>query len=88
MLKISEAVGSELDVTLRLDGQVTDRWLDVLRKSCDGTLNAGRRLTLDIGNVSFADADGIALLRSLVDREVRLLNASPFLTQQLRRTTP
>ena len=88
MLKIAEAVRSELDVVLRLDGQVTDRWLDVLRKSCDGALNAGGRLTLDLGNVSFADADGIALLRSLVDREVHLLNASPFLAQQLRRTAP
>lgn len=87
MLKISEAVMSERDVTLRLDGQVTDRWLDVLRKSCDVMLSAGGRLTLDLGHVSFADADGIALLRSLVDREVRLLNASPFLAEQMRRTT-
>lgn len=86
MLKISEAVRSDLGVTLRLDGQVTDRWLDVLRKSCDLTLSTGERLTLDLGHVSFADAGGIALLRNLADRKVRLLNASPFLAEQMRRT--
>jgi len=84
VLKISDS-GTDLDVNLRLDGQVTGRWVEVLRRSCDRALRRGARLTLDLGHVSFADSDGIVLIRSLIDRHVRLMNASPFLAEQIRR---
>lgn len=87
MLKISDAETSDPDVTLWLDGQVTGRWVEVLRRSCDVVLRRGARLTLDLSHVSFADSEGIALLRSLTDR-VRLVNASPFVAEQMRRARP
>jgi ABC-type transporter Mla MlaB component len=86
LLKISDAGTSDTDVTLGLDGEVTGPWVDVLRSSCDDVaLGRGARLTLDLSHVSFADAGGIALLRSLTDRQVRLVNASPFLAELMRR---
>ena len=88
MLKISDAGASDIDVTLGLDGEVTGPWVDVLRSSCDVALGRGARLTLDLSHVSFADAGGIALLRSLTDRQVRLVNASPFLAELMRRARP
>lgn len=88
MLKISDAGTPGPDVTLRLDGEVTGRWVEVLRRSCDVALRGGARLTLDLSHVSFADAEGIALLRSLANRQVLLVNASPFVTQQVRRARP
>src|SRR2546426_3715508 len=75
VLKISDAGTSDPDVTLWLDGDVTGRWVECLRGSCDVALRSGARLTLDLGHVSFADSEGIVLLRSLTDRQVRLVNA-------------
>src|SRR2546422_4972697 len=71
VLKISDAGTSDPDVTLWLDGDVTGRWVECLRGSCDVALRSGARLTLDLGHVSFADSEGIVLLRSLTDRQVR-----------------
>jgi ABC-type transporter Mla MlaB component len=88
VLKISDGGISDSDVTLRLDGEVTGRWVEVLRTSCDVALRRGARLTLDLSHVSFADSEGIVLLRSLTDRQVRLVNASPFVAEQLRRARP
>ncbi len=88
MLKISDAGMSDSDVTLRLDGEVTGRWVEVLRSSCDVALRRGARLTLDLSHVSFADSEGIVLLGSLTDRQVRLVNASPFVAEQMRRARP
>lgn len=88
MLKISDAGMWDADVTLRLDGEVTGRWVEVLRSSCDVALRRGARLTLDLSHVSFADSGGIVLLRSLTDRQVRLVNASPFVAEQMRRARP
>jgi hypothetical protein len=88
MLKIQNDGPSDQDVTLRLDGLVAGRWVGVLRESCDTVLNKRARLTLDLGNVSFVDREGVAFLRSLLDRQVALANASLFVAEQLRRAEP
>ena len=54
-----------------------------LRRSCDGVLAKGKRLTLDLSDVSFVDRDGVALLRSLKRTDVQLRNCSPFVALQL-----
>ncbi len=87
MLKISD-FGTDLDVILRLDGQVAGRWVELLRSSCELALRRGARLTLDLGHVSFADEGGIVLLTSLIERRVRLVNASPFMAEQMKRARP
>jgi hypothetical protein len=48
-------------------------------------LKKGVRVTIDLKNVSFADRDGIALLRRLKDRRVEILNALPFIAEQIKR---
>ncbi len=88
MLKILADGPSDQDVTLRLDGRVAGRWVDVLRKSCEVALNRGARLALDLGNVSFVDREGGVLLRSLIERQVGLANVSPFVAEQIRRAAP
>jgi hypothetical protein len=40
-------------------------------------------LILDLADLSFADAEGIALLRSLRRDNVNLLNSSPYLALQV-----
>lgn len=71
---------------LRLDGQVTGQWVKLLQRTCEAQLKKGAQITIDMKNVSFADRDGIALLQSLADRQVEILNALPFIAEQLLKT--
>jgi ABC-type transporter Mla MlaB component len=85
MLRISanEVAGEPL--TLRLDGQVNGQWVKLLQRMCEAQLRKGIQVAIDLKNVSFADRDGIALLRSLKDRRVEILNALPFIAEQIKR---
>jgi ABC-type transporter Mla MlaB component len=85
MLKISANEPAGERALLRLDGQVSGRWVKLLQGTCEAQLNKGAQVSLDLGNVSFADRDGIALLRSLADRQVAILNALPFIAEQIKR---
>ena len=69
---------------LRLEGEVMGPWVQEVKKACEPFLGNGHRLTLDLGDVSLVDRDGIALLRELRRAQVRLVNGSPFLTEQLK----
>jgi hypothetical protein len=89
MLRISRTtLTAEQPVSLRLEGQVTGRWVEELRGACDQLLDKtglrGNRLVLDLAEVSFIDADGIALFRELSALRVIVTNCSPFVTEQLK----
>jgi anti-anti-sigma regulatory factor len=69
---------------LRLEGRIVGPWVDELRRS--SAVHAGRpgELVLDLARVSFLDASGVALIRDLAGRGVRVVNSSPFVAEQLR----
>jgi len=86
MLRITVVESSGEAVRLRVEGRVTDRWVEELRRSCEvHALYDGIRLTLDLADVSFIDAAGIELLKELRGRCVTLLSPSPFVAEQLKR---
>lgn len=70
--------------TLRLEGHLGGPWVDELRRSCDRVFSRGKRLTLNLSEVSFIDRDGVALLRALKRREVEVRDCSPFVELQLK----
>jgi anti-anti-sigma regulatory factor len=85
MLKITVVESSREAVRLRVEGRVTDRWVEELRRTCE--LHApgdGIRLTLDLVDVSFVDAAGIELLKQLRTGCVTLLSPSSFVAEQLK----
>jgi len=85
MLRITVVESSGEAVSLRVEGRVTDRWVEELRRSCEvHALYDGIRLTLDLADVSFIDAAGIELLKELRSRFVTLLSPSPFVAEQLK----
>jgi ABC-type transporter Mla MlaB component len=84
MLKISKAEAANQFVTLKLEGRVVGPWVGELNQSCDLVLNGGQALKLDLTDVSFADAGGIAALFRLKSRGVTLTNCSPFVGEQLK----
>jgi anti-anti-sigma regulatory factor len=89
MLKIqrTQADDERAPTVLRLAGRVTGVWVDELRHECHEVLRSQERsaelVVLDLRDVSFVDEAGVALLRELVARRVRLINASPFVLDQL-----
>jgi ABC-type transporter Mla MlaB component len=84
MLRICIDESEENVVTLRLEGQIVGAWISELSGACERMLAAGRKVTVDLGNVSFIDRPGLALLASLSHRAVALVRCSPFQEEQLR----
>ena len=90
MLRISQTVTPDKQtVLLRLEGQVSGQWVEELRRACSEHPDNGHRsqLALDLAEVSFIDAAGVALFRELTSRRVRLTNCSPFAAEQLKGVT-
>ena len=87
VLKISIIEAAGETVTLQLDGKVSGRWVKLLQRVCNARIKKRTRISIDLKNVSFADRDGIALLKSLTDRRVEILNALPFITEQINGST-
>ena len=68
-----------------MEGRLTGRWVEELRRTCDlQGLSDGIRLTLDLSDVSFADAAGIELLKELSIGQITLLSTSSLVAEQLK----
>jgi ABC-type transporter Mla MlaB component len=87
MLKISEAGAPNHSVTLKLEGRVVGPWVEELRRICEPFLAENRALKLDLAEVSYADAEGVATLDGFKARGVQLKNCSPFVEQQIKTAT-
>ena len=87
MLKITIAVLSTQGITLQLDGRLAGRWVELLRDTATSVLDQGLSVNVDLRNVCFIDCEGIALLKSLIERGARHLNAPLFVAEQIRKCT-
>src|SRR5215467_2709896 len=85
MLRITVVESSKIAVTLRAEGRITGPWVEELRTACNvHTFPDEVQLSLELADISFADAAGIALLRELQNRGVDLIHTTPFLAEQLK----
>ena len=85
MLRITVVESSKIAVTLRAEGRITGPWVEELRTACHvHTFPEGVQLFLELADISFADAMGIALLKELRNRGVGLMRTAPFLAEQLK----
>jgi hypothetical protein len=84
MLRI-ERFHTGTDTVLRAAGRLTGPWVAELSRAL--ATEAGRgRILLDLTDVSFADANGLAFLHGLMGGTQVVLQCSPFLTEQLSTT--
>ena len=88
MVRISVANSTDETVTLLLEGQVIGDAVDELNSSCDQALAEGRSVTLDLTGVSFIDRKGVGLFHRLAARQVRVVNCSGFVAEQLKVRDP
>ena len=84
MLRIVEEKATNNQTVLRLDGRLVSQWIEILRSSCEQAIKDNGSLVLEMSGVSFADREGLRLLRQLNERQVALLHCSPFLREQLK----
>jgi anti-anti-sigma factor len=93
MLRISreKAANNQDTVLLRLEGQVIGLWVQEVRRACYEAMGVDGRgrnpLVLDLTDVSFIDADGVALFRELASLRVELVSGSLFVMEQLKEVT-
>ena len=84
MLKIShDARGLSGPVVLRLEGQITGRWVEELRRTYDEWRSVTNPLTIDLKDVTFIDRDGIGFFADVYP-DVLLVNCSLFAAEQLK----
>ena len=84
MLKISQIGSANHSVTLRLEGRIVGPWVREARETCEKFLGEGRKVKLNLAEVSFVDQDGVKFLADLVSRGVKLGGCSLFVEEQLK----
>ena len=85
MLKITKVASSNQETILQLAGQLTGQWVELLSESAESVVEEGMRLTLDLENICFIDCEGLALIKRLIDRGVRQVNAPFFVADQIKK---
>lgn len=81
MLRIERILNSH-ETVLRAAGRLTGPWVAELSRATTDERGA-EVLVLDLTDVSFADASGLAFLTSIAAEGRVVLRCSPFLTEQL-----
>jgi anti-anti-sigma regulatory factor len=84
MLKITPHTDAAGRRALILEGQVAGRWVQELRSAyAEAQGHDSDRLTLDLRDVTFIDASGVAFFHE-VGASVSLVNCSLFAAEQLK----
>jgi ABC-type transporter Mla MlaB component len=78
----SEKAGNQIE--LRLVGQVSGKWVAELDRLTGEALAAGRRLEIDMAEVTFVDRGGLQLFKRLLESRVPLINCALFVAEQLK----
>jgi ABC-type transporter Mla MlaB component len=86
MLRITEKWQEHEGPSLILEGRLVGPWVEVLRASCEQLVRRAPRFTLDLAEINFADAAGLALLYEYQLQQITLVNCPAFLQEQLRQT--
>jgi hypothetical protein len=79
VFKVTTERDQQSDVILKLEGRLATAWVAELERAIGAAMTGDARVTLDLDGVSFADADGVALVRRAVDRGARLRGGSKFI---------
>ena len=82
MLRVSVSIG-ETGIRVHLDGSLSGKWVDEVHREVSRVLSQSKHILLDCTGLSYADAAGVALLRSFPRQSVTTVNCSGFLRQQL-----
>jgi ABC-type transporter Mla MlaB component len=83
MLRISSIAVQPDAITLKLEGKLLEAWCGELRSACQLAREQVSLVTLDLMDVSFIDAAGLDLLRTLLRRGITISRRSRFVAELL-----
>lgn len=86
MLRISQTEISAA-LTLKLEGKLLKPWVSEVRRSIEGA-RGHQTLLLDLSHVTFVDAAGTELLRSLLAGGAEIIACSSFVAEILNLEAP
>ena len=78
MLRIT-SYRTDTTATLKVEGRIAGEWVGELSKAAT-TAEETSRVVLDLGGVTYVDADGASLLRALRNRGFALAECSAFVS--------
>lgn len=84
MLRITRVREGEAVTELKLEGQVAGDWVPLLEQECRASAERGRKVVLDLVDVTFVDRGGVDSLRRLRETGVEWVGASWWIEDLLR----
>lgn len=83
MLMITRSEGSDLTLTLKLEGKLLGPWIGELESACGTSRVPADRVRLDLCDLTFVDAAGARFLAGLIRDGARVIACSGFVAEML-----
>ncbi len=84
MLRITRMVGKDSGEVLKLEGKLQGPWVDEAHDAYALSAAGGSRTCLDLFGLTFADAEGAALLRELIRNGALVVGCSSYIAELLQ----
>jgi hypothetical protein len=88
VLKVTQLSRRVRVLTIKLEGQLLEPWVSVVRDICQRRGRRTGQLHLDLAAVTYADAAGLHLLRDLLADGVEIAACSSFVFELLHPSRP
>ena len=85
MLRITKIEDNGSPVTLKLEGKVHAEWVALLEGECQALIDRKKTVLLDFTDVTYMDDRGVAMVRRLPARNVRVINGDAFIEDLIDR---
>jgi hypothetical protein len=83
VLKITQLSRKGQTLTIKLEGEILEPWVSMVREACTPRGRRSRRPLLDLSAVSYVDAPGAQLLRDLRREGIQIAACSSFIRELL-----
>jgi hypothetical protein len=84
MLMITCFEGSDLTLTLKLEGKLREPWIEALQTARETSGVPPDRVRLDLCALTFVDAEGARFLTGLISAGARVVACSGFVAEVLQ----
>ena len=84
MFRITRINPGEQPAVLKLEGRLAEPWVSELARVIELSANGSGRIVLELSGVTYADDDGVRMLRALDGPRAELRGGSLFVVNLLR----
>jgi len=79
MVRITLVNATERTTTMKIEGRIVSDWISVVETECQNLLAQGKTIFLDLSDVNFVGAEGVAMIRRLLDQGCVLAGCPLFI---------